>query len=358
MAVKKWRGKWVVDFIVDGKRVRRVSPVQTKRGAKAYEVELRLELTSTTPEPSAAPAAEAPTLADFAGEWMRTAVRIQNKPSEQARKEVLLRIHLVPFFGKRRLDQISRRDVEAFKAHQVDKGLAVNTINRHLECFGRLMHCALEWGLVTEVPVVKTLPQPERETEWLRPEEAAKLLAVAKSMSPKWFTFFLVALRTGLRKAEIFALHWADVDLDERQLTVRYSVWKGQLSSPKSGKTRVVPMAADLVAALTEWRGRSTDDVVFPARGGGLAYSQTGANWALNQALKRAELRRVRFHDLRHTFASHLVFRGCSLKVVQRLMGHHSVTMTERYAHVGDDQLAAAVEALDGIGEGGDDEQG
>jgi len=126
MAVKKWRGKWVVDFIVDGKRVRRVSPVQTKRGAKAYEVELRLELTSTTPEPSAAPEAEAPTLADFADEWMRTAVRIQNKPSEQARKEVLLRIHLVPFFGKRRLDQISRRDVEAFKAHQVDKGLAVN----------------------------------------------------------------------------------------------------------------------------------------------------------------------------------------------------------------------------------------
>ena len=66
--------------------------------------------------------------------------------------------------------------------------------------------------------------------------------------------------------------------------------------------------------------------------------------------MKRASLRHVRFHDLRHTFASHLVLQGCSLKVVQLLMGHSSVQMTERYAHVADEQLAAAIDVLDGLG--------
>ena len=351
MAVKKWRGKWVVDFVVDDRRIRRVSPVQTKTGARAYEVELRLELTADAPEPGSQPAA-VPTLAEFADEWMRTAVQVHNKPSEQARKETLLRIHLVPFFGKRRLDELTRRDVEAFTARQVRKGLSVNTINRHLECFGRLMKCAVEWGLIAEVPGVRKLPRPEPETEWLRPDESARLLDAAKSMSQKWFVFFLVALRTGLRKAEIFALHWPEVDLDERRLTVRYSVWCGRLGSPKSGKSRVVPMSSDLVAALTEWRASSVGDLVFPGRDGALIHSQGCANAALNQALKRAGLRSLRFHDLRHTFASQLVLRGCSLKVVQQLLGHHSVTMTERYAHVGDEQLVAAVASLDASGTG------
>ncbi len=194
---------------------------------------------------------------------------------------------------------------------------------------------------------MRKLPRPEPETEWLRPDESARLLDATQTVSQKWFTFFLVALRAGLRKAEIFALHWPEVDLDARQLTVRYSVWYGHLGSPKSGKTRVVPMSADLVGALTEWRRQSTGELVFPGRAGGLVHGQSSANSALHEALDRAGLRRIRFHDLRHTFASQLVLRGCSLKVVQQLLGHHSVTMTERYAHVGDDQLVAAVASLD-----------
>lgn len=75
-----------------------------------------------------------------------------------------------------------------------------------------------------------------------------------------------------------------------------------------------------------------------------------GEGIQLSKALTEAGLRRVRFHDLRHSFASHLVLMGRSLKEVQVLMGHHSVTETERYAHIGDDQLASAINALDGLG--------
>ena len=133
-------------------------------------------------------------------------------------------------------------------------------------------------------------------------------------------------------------------------IRVKLDNWRGRLMTPKSGKSRVVPMTGDTVDALRRWRDRHEGEVVFPTTEGGIVSSPHCVNRALNRALDRAGLRRVRVHDLRHTFASHLVLKGCSLRVVQVLLGHHSVTTTKRYAHVVDEQLAAAVDVLDGLG--------
>jgi len=350
MAVKKWRSKWVVDFVVDDRRIRRVSPVQTKRGAQAYEAELRLELTSTTPEPRGEPAAEVPTLTEFADEWMTTYVAVHNKPSGRLRKEQALRCHLVPFFGKRRLDQITRRDLEVFKAEQLREGLQGCTINRHLGVLSSLLRSAVEWGVLSERVTTKLLPESPSEFDWLRPDEARRMLDELKPASTRYFTFVFLALRTGMRKGEILALHWRSIDFEGRRLTVEYSAWRGQLGTPKSGKTRVIPMSDDLVDVLRAWRRESSGDVVFPNRQGGVSYCCHYVTRLLHAALERAGLRRIRFHDLRHTFASHLVLAGCSLKVVQVLLGHSSVKMTERYAHIGDRQLVSAIGTLDTLG--------
>ena len=357
MAVKKWRGKWVVDFVRDDQRIRRVSPVQTKRGAQAYEVELRQELTSPPPAPGAEPVAEVPTFAEFADEWMTTYVAVNNKPSGRLLKESTLRNELVPFFGKRRLNQITLRDIEAFKADQVRKGLHPATVNRRLSILGSLMKRAVEWGVITEIPRARTLAEPRRDFDWLRPDEVGAMLTTAKAASQRYYTFIFVALRTGMRKGEIYGLHWRSVDFDARRITVEYSAWRGLLGTPKSGKTRVVPMTADLAEVLGAWRQVCPGEIVFPSRKGGIVYGTTCANRALYLALERAELRRVRFHDLRHTFASHLVLKGCSLKVVQLLLGHSSVSMTERYAHIADQQLMSAVDVLEGLGTAPKDEE-
>ena len=327
--------------------------MQTKRGATAYELELRLEL--STPSPGAEPAQDVPTLAEFAEEWMTTDVAVHNKPSDQARKRCTLRNHVAPFFGKQRLDQITTRQIDAFKAKQVGKGLKVTTINQHLKLLRRVLRFAHSWGVLTDVPAVRMFPTPSADAfDWLRPAEAGRLLDVAEAMNQRWFTVFLLALRTGMRKGEIFALHWSAVDFDRRRVTVEFSTWRGQLSTPKTGKTRVIPMSADLVDALRAWRLKSSGELVFPDRDGrSVLRDPMSANRALHRALTRAGLRHVRFHDLRHTFASHLLLRGMSLKIVQVLLGHSSVTMTEKYAHVADEQLVTAVEALDGLGRAG-----
>ena len=327
--------------------------MQTKRGATAYELELRLEL--STPSPGAEPAQDVPTLAEFAEEWMTTDVAVHNKPSDQARKRCTLRNHVAPFFGKQRLDQITTRQIDAFKAEQVGEGLKVTTINLHLKLLRRVLRFAKSWGVLAEVPVVRMFPKPDDDAfDWLRPAEAGRLLDVVEAMSQRWFTVFMLALRTGMRKGEIFGLHWSAVDFERRRVTVECSAWRGQLYTPKTGKTRVIPMSADLVDVLRAWRRESPGELVFPARDGrSVLRDPIIANQALDRALERAELRHIRFHDLRHTFVSHLVLRGMSLKVVQVLLGHSPVTMTEKYAHVADEQLVTAIEALDGLGRDG-----
>lgn len=349
MAVKKWRGKWVVDLVVDDKRLRRVSPVQTKRGARAYEEELRLA-SLATPTDGAKTSVESPSFAEFAPEWLTTYAVVNNKPSEQARKEVNLRVHLVPFFGKWRLDEITPHRVEAYKVDRLKAGKAHSTINRTLTVLQTLLRSAEEWGRLESVPRIRLLPE-SYDFDWLRPDEAASMLEAAHGLGLYWYTMFFLALRTGMRRGEIYGLHWSEVDFDARVVTVRYSLWQGQLGTPKSGKVRVIPMTADLVAIMMTWRDHSTGDVVFAGSDGALVRTAQGlANIKLSKALTEAGLRRVRFHDLRHSFASHLVLMGRSLKEVQVLMGHHSVTETERYAHIGDEQLASAINALDGLG--------
>ena len=350
MAVKKWRGKWTVDFEVDGKRIRRVSPTQSKRGAREFESRLRLELTAEAAA-DVKPAA-VPTLAEFAERWLATHVAIHQKPSTQVYSRGMLRNHLVPFFGKRRLDEIDGAAIDAFMIQQREAGLNNGSINRHLSTLRTLLLAAREQGLIDRLVPIQRLTYEQLDFDWLRPAEVGRLLDAAALIGGCWAVFFLVAVRTGLRKGELFGLHWREVDFEARTLTVRYNNWRGQLVTPKSGKSRVVPMVGEVVDALRLWRTRHPCELVFPGPCGGIVSDPKTANRALDKALDRAGLRRVRFHDLRHTFASHLVLQGQSLRVVQLLMGHHSVTVTERYAHVGAAQLVAAVETLDGLGTG------
>ncbi|MCO5164835.1 MAG: site-specific integrase [Planctomycetes bacterium] len=344
MAVRKIRGHWWVDFRHDGVRHRKKSPAANKGDAQAYEALLRRRLALGQPlRPE--PPRVAPTLRSFSERWLTTYVAANNKPSEQYNKRISLNAHLLPVLGRLRLDQITVQRVEAYKAEKLKQGLAPKTINNHLAALAKCLRCAEEWGEIPSTPRIKLLRVPPTEAAHFEPKESEQLLEAARD--PFWRTMILVALRTGLRRSELLALDWADVDLERRVLTVRRALVNGIMGSPKSHKVRHVPLTPDACEALDRLACRR--GFVFGRDQGEHPLRKDTAIDVLRRCLDSAGLprrKRMGWHTLRHTFASQLATNGAPLHVVQALLGHSDIRTTMRYAHLSPSTLAEAVSSL------------
>ena len=154
-----------------------------------------------------------------------------------------------------------------------------------------------------------------------------------------------MALHTGLRRGELIALQWDAVDLVAGRLLVKRNVWRGHFGTPKGGRSREVPLNAVALQALKA-HGHLRGAFVFCDATGAYLKNDTCRN-AILRASKRAGLRPIGWHTLRHSFASHLVARGVPLKAVQELLGHATIDMTMRYAHLSPDVKKDAVRALE-----------
>lgn len=148
----------------------------------------------------------------------------------------------------------------------------------------------------------------------------------------------LLSLHTGLRRGEAFSLTWADVELDRANLTI-------QGKTSKSGKTRHVPLNTFILGTLRDWRKQCNGSaLVFPSPTTGKRLDNVNTAW--ESVLKEAKIDSFRWHDMRHHFASRLVMAGVDINTVRDLLGHGSITMTLRYAHLAPENRAAAVERL------------
>lgn len=337
---------WYVDVVVqlaDGRRhrVRKVSPVQTRRGAEQFERQLRQALLDGAFERREVEE-RTPLLRDFAQDFIEVFAKTNNKPSEIESKRSICTNHLVPHFGHLRIDQIGRLAVERFKASQIAEGYAPKTINNHLAVLGRMLTVAVEWQLIEHALRMKWLRVPEPEFDFLDFDEAPRLIAGAE---PAWRPMVTLALKTGLRLGELLALRWDDVDLVAGQLVVRHAVARGIVGTPKGHHKRVIPLSGEARGALKSHR-HLRGELVFCNEDGSML-SKGQCRHPLWRACRHAGLRRVGWHALRHSFASHLVMRGQPLKAVQELLGHTTIEMTMRYAHLSPDVRRAAVEVLD-----------
>ena len=338
------REAWVVDVQAEGKdgrlrRLQRVCPVQTRRAAEKLEHTLRVELLDKDRE--ASPAEEIPLFSDFAGRFIETYAVTNNKLSEVKSKRKILRVHLNPEFGNLRLDAIGPPEIEVYKAKKIKAGLARKTINNHLTVLRKMLVTAIEWRLAVVLPAIKWLKTPQPEFDFLTFEETERLIDCAPN---DWRAMIIVAVRTGLRIGELLALRWIDVDLDAGRILVRQAVSEGIIGTPKNGRSREVALSKQAAEALREHPRRGP--LVFCARNGAML-TRFAPREPLRFAAKRAGLRFIGWHCLRHSFASQLVMRGAPIKAVQELLGHSTIEMTMRYSHLSPDARREAVQLLD-----------
>ncbi|MCC7537549.1 MAG: site-specific integrase [Deltaproteobacteria bacterium] len=337
---------WMIDIDYehpDGRRerVRKVSPVQNRRGAEQYERELRDAIVRGL---RGKEEKTVPTLGAFADEFIATYAETNNKPSEVASKRSVLKHHLVPAFGRKTLDAIGVREMEVYKSAKLRSGLSPKTVNNQLTVLHRVLVVAAEWRLITHVPPMKWLKAPEPEFDFLTFDEARRLVESAEREAT-WGAMVLTGLRTGLRQGELLALRWDDLDLVAGRLVVRRAVARGIVGTPKNGKSREIPLGEEVLRALKSHRHLRGELVFTDERGDMLTKEE--CKHPLWRACRRAGLRRIGWHVLRHSFASHLVMRGAPMKAVQELLGHSTMEMTMRYAHLSPDVRRDAVRLLD-----------
>jgi integrase len=317
-------------------RIRKRSPVQSKAGAQAYEHQLRTALLAPARK-------EAPKFAAYADEFMKTYAIANNKPSEQAAKARILKHHLLPAFGDMRLDQIKMHEIETLKAALIDKGLSRKWVNNIIACLGKLLRYAHEVELIEVVPRIKLLKVGSQQFDFFTFDEYPRLLDAVKD-EPQRHALMLVGGEAGLREGEMIALKWIDLDFVAGTLSVRRSSWRGIVGSTKSGRDRRIPLTKRLLFALKGLRHARGEWVFCYENGKPLTAS--AINSAVRYACKRAGLREVGSHTLRHTFCSHLAMRGAAPRAVQELAGHSTLNMTLRYMHLAPSSLREAIELL------------
>jgi len=296
------------------------------------------------------------TFEDAAAEFMRYCEHDRAlKPSTIRGYHSVVDAYLVPEFGERKLESITSAEVEAWRASLIDgrsgKPLSNTTRNRLLVLLHGVFRRAVKvWGLPIN-PVSGVERQRVRSSgdiEVFSPEEVWALVRAASSEQDG--AIYLTAAFTGLRRGELIALRWRDVDFAGQVLRVRASYAGAQLTSPKSGKVRSVPLAPPVAQALARLGERPIatrdDDLVFLGDAG--SYLDGSAlRRRYIEALERAGLRQLRFHDLRHTFGTRMISHA-DIRRVQEWMGHADVQTTMKYLHYAPrgDEAALVAEAF------------
>lgn len=335
---KGGKERWYIDYRdVNRERIRRVAKHAQSR--KEALLELQSEVRKSFDKQHALSKKKSKVkLDEFAVQYLEDYAKVNNLAWK--RIDTCLK-NLCEFMGTYYLQDISPLLIEKYKPKRLSEGVKPATVNRELSVLKRAFNLAINWKMADENPVqkVRFLRQPEPRERILTEDEEERLLeASSEHLRP----VILVALRTGMRKAEIVTLRWDQIDMRNREIEVIRT---------KSGKKRIIPISEDLYEELKLLKEKDGNaEFVFQ-----YADQKTGEKRHLKHfrrsfetACRRAKISSFTFHDLRHTFASRLVRSGVDLITVKDLLGHYSVKTTERYTHSNQEQKRKAVELLSG----------
>lgn len=394
VTIRKDGGKWFVHVNHNGRR--KAKCIGTSREAalavrRAIEQRLAIgDLGIMDPEN------QVETFGSYARRWQKEYVEVHLKNSSGIKHEQVLRIHLLPVFENRPLNSISRAELKAFVAELVQKPkqprkrsnkngkgspeqnavetLSKNSVRLIRTTLQTILQHAVEDGLIPANPAVrlgrfakvnqeKFVPSP------LTAEEVELFLNAAKENDRRYYPLFLTALRAGLRRGELVALKLGDIhfgnseDDPNRYLLVQHNYVYGEFTTTKAKKFRRVDLSKQLraqllrlynerlVVAKANGKVSISDELAFPAPGGGVLDPDNLYDRYFLPVLRKAGLRRIRLHDMRHTFGALLIQNGASLAYVRDQMGHSSIQVTaDIYGHLVPGANVGCVDRLDHCG--------
>ena len=368
-------GRWLAP---DGRRMnRRIGKVRVRGerdGLTRSEAERGLrrliEVESMRPPPSID---ERPRTVDDVADELRERLAIEGaRLSYRQNTESMQRVHVSPAIGKRRIETVTRQDIERLARSMLGRGLAPKTVRNVMTFLHAVFALALANEWIDRNPVAGAARPKRRrqgdanpDLQFLTVQQLDLVLAAIPDedvmlapaptrrgragpspplpsdvLGPVLRALVLSAAFTGLRQSELIGLRWKDVDLESQRIRVRNAVVRGEHSG--EGKSdlstrRSVPMTERLRGELERWRGRTifdhANDLVFAHPQLGTPLDRTKVTRRFQAACRHAGVPVIRFHDLRHTFATQLAASGVPLRALQEFLGHADLKTTQIYAH-------------------------
>jgi integrase len=329
-----------------GKRRRKAFYGTTRR-----EVSDQLKAALHTQQLGLPVAVQRQTLGQFLSKWLEDSVRPTVRPKTFDSYAQLVRLYIGPELGNIQLGKLSPQDIQHLLNKLLKSGLAPRTVQYCHAILKMALGRAYKWSLVPRNVAQLVDPPRSRRYEMrsLDPEEARTFLQTVRS--DRLEALYSVAIALGLRQGEALGLRWEDVDIDKCTLKVRYALQridgKPQLVEPKTHKSRrTIFMPQVTVNALRAHRVRQLEERLVAGtrwKESGLVFTSSigtsldprNAFRLFQEALQRAGLPHIRFHDLRHTCASLLLAQGVHPRVVMETLGHSQISLTmDTYSHV------------------------
>jgi integrase len=330
------------------KTLRTKDPVEAQRRADVMLAEALQAAAKSKAAPPPRGSSRKPRAAfsGFARWWLDNVV-VSRSEQTQLSYDSVMRLHWVPVLGPKDLRRITLADVQEAVARMTLR-LEPSTVSVYVRILQSMMSSASDHGFVEDIEYLGRLVLPrvdEKPRTLWSIDETQKFLTWVRDNDPYWYAPMLMAARVGPRRQEIVDLLWKHIDIEHRSIT---------FYAPKTGRTRVVPISETLAQAI-EWHPRHVRSEHFltthrgrtpnPYKYGHSLYC------AFQRLVERSGSRRVTFHALRHTAASHLDEMGATTRGLQAMLGHSSIRTTERYVHPKRDALRLVMQAVDEAGE-------
>ena len=276
-----------------------------------------------------------PSMADLAKEYLEFHAKTNKRPKSYLEDQKMLESFILKRWSQKQLEEVTSYEIQLLHQELRDKPYMANRVRALLS---KMFNIAIHWKwLETENPVQGVQKYQEHKRDrWLNEDELEKLWAVLESYPNQSVAKAIwLLLLTGSRRKEVLEAQWEQFDLVK-------GTWIKPAHTTKQNRMEYLPLSSHAIALLEKMQKTSTTKHLFPGKVEGKPLQDIKKAWKTIQ--KRAGLEKVRLHDLRHTYASHLVSSGLSLSIVGKLLGHTQASTTQRYAHLADEPLREATE--------------